>query len=257
MRMPKRRIAIGRPFSASIAGGISKTLCAAAGAALLCLAACGEGVYGDRKPTTVSNIRVESVRILPFGSRFVLADVPTRLRFLRFHAGYACSDVLRMELSPLPSGSPPVFRPDTRVSLPTTPDCALDSAGRDTTVYHVFGADLDTARVGNSSGKVTDAAQVVLGTLGQDSLIGVPGETLTLSKGPWIFRDSSSLASRMLFNDSMASCRTFNHASYSRIKDTVRVRFSYVTLDASAAPDSCNGGAHADSTVPIAYRPEE
>jgi hypothetical protein len=256
MRMPKRRIAIGRPLSAGIAGGISKTLCAVAGASLLCLAACGEGIYGDRKPTTVSNIRVDSVRILPFGSRFVVADVPTRLRFLRFHAGYACSDVLRMELSSLPSGSPAVFRPATRVSLPSVPDCALDSLGRDTTVSHVFGADLDSVRVGNSSGKVTDAAQVVRGTLALDSLVGVLGIAGTLSKGPWTFRDSSSQASRMLFGDSLASCRIFNHASYERIKDSVRVRFSYVTLDPSAAPDSCRGGAHADSAAPIAYRKE-
>lgn len=248
MRMHKR----GGPIDYGFRAGLS--LCVTAAFTLLCLAACGEGVYGDRDPATVDGIRVDSVRILPFGSRFVLADAPTRLRFIRIKTGYACSEVLRMDLSSLPTGSPAVFKPDTRIRLPAVPDCALDTAGRDTTVTHVFGADPAFVRMGNSSGKATDSARVVSGTLGQDSLIGVLGLAGTLSKGPWTFRDTSSQASRMLFGDSLASCSVFNHASYSRIKDTVWIRFSYVTLDPSAAPDSCHGGAHADSVAPIDYR---
>ncbi|MEO6097946.1 MAG: hypothetical protein ABIW76_20705 [Fibrobacteria bacterium] len=236
--------------------GIVKTLGVVAGAALLCLAACGEGVYGDRKPTAVDNIHVDSVRILPFGSRFVIADAPTRLRFMRFNTGYTCSEVLRMELSSLPSGSPAAFRPVSRIRLPSVPDCALDSAGRDTTVIHIFSGNLDSARVANSSGQVTDRAQVVRGTLGLDSLVGVLGPDGTLSKGPWTFRDSSSQAPRMLFGEPLVSCRAFNQASYARFKDSVSVRFSYVTLDPSADLDYCQSGAHADSIATYAYRQE-
>jgi hypothetical protein len=235
----------------------SKALSFVAAAVLLVLAACGEGVYGDRNATTTDNIRVDSVRIIPFGSRFVLADAPTRLMFIGFNTGYECSEILRLELSSIPSGSPAAFRPDTRVRLPAVPDCALDSGGRDTTVTHVFGADLGFARIANSSGKVTDSTRVVRGAFARDSIVGVPGIAGTVSKGAWTFRDSSSIASRMLFGDSLSSCRYVNHASYFRSKDTIRVRFSYVTLDPSASPDSCRGEAHSDSAAPAAYREEK
>lgn len=226
--------------------------CGTAAFAIL-LAACGQSVYPDRDPVTVENIRVEGARFLPLGGRFILADSASSIRLIGIHTGYRCSEILEMGLAAMPTGNPPAFLPSTRIRLPAAPDCAVDSAGRDTSITRAFPAGPDTVvRLANSSGVITDAATVIRGTLQFDSLIAVP--TLGfITKGPWVFRDSSVNAPRKLFGDSLSSCRKFNHATWSKSKDTVKVRLSFVTFDSAAAPDSCHGAFRLDSLDPAAY----
>jgi hypothetical protein len=221
------------------------------------LAACGGGVYPERDPATVENVRVESARFLPSGGRFILADSVTRIGFTGIRIGYACSEILNVDLASVPAGTPPAFRPSTRVRLPASPDCAVDTAGIDTVVTHAFPGAHNAMRVrlANSTGAVTDSALLVNGTIGYVILSGVPGIAGTLSNGPWTFRDSSGLAPRRIYGDSLPSCRHLNQATFAKSKDTVTVRLSFVTLDSAAAPDACLGGVHSDSLDPIAYRP--
>lgn len=216
------------------------------------LAACGGGVYPERDPATMENVRVEGARFLPPGGRFILADSATRIGFTGMQIGYACSEILTVELASIPAGTPPAFRPSTRVRLPASPDCAVDTAGIDTVVLHAFpGAPGATrVRLANSNGAVTDSALLVNGTIGYVLLSGVPGIAGTLSNGPWTFRDSSGLAPRRIYGDSLPSCRHLNQATYAKSKDTVTVRLSFVTLDSAAAPDACLGEPHADSLDP-------
>jgi hypothetical protein len=229
---------------------LAAALGALALAALAVLHGCGGPVYPDRDPVVVENVRVDSVKFLPFGSRFVLSDSATSLRLLKVHLGYACTKVLESNVDSVPSGTPASFRAVTRILLPAAPDCAVDTVGFDTTVPHVFGADLGFVRVANSAGTVTDSARVVRGTIAFDSLKGILGIAGTVSKGSWTFRDSSVLAPRLLFGDSLPSCRYLNQADFKKSKDTVTVHFSYVTLDSSAAPDTCRGASHSDSLPP-------
>lgn len=219
------------------------------------LTACGGSVYPDRDPTTVENIRVESARFLPLGGRYILADSATSIRFTGVHTGYECSKILEMGLAATPAGIPPAYRPFTRVQLPASPDCPVDTAGRDTAFTLVFPAGPDPIRLANSSGAVTDSAEVVRGTLEYDSLIGVLGIAGTISKGAWSFRDSSGIGPRQVRGDSLSSCRFLNQATWSKEKDTVRVRLSFVTLDSAAAPDTCHGAPRVDSLAPAVHAP--
>lgn len=225
---------------------------AGAAAFALLLSACGQSVYPDREPATVENIRVQGAKFLPLGGRFILADSAASIRLIGIHTGYKCSEILEMGLAASPAGTPPAFLPRTRIRLPAAPDCAVDSAGRDTAITRVFPAVPDTVRLANSSGVVTDIAAVIRGTLEYDSLIGVPNLGL-ITKGPWLFRDSSAIGPRRLYGDSLSSCRLLNQASWSKAKDTVKVRLSFVTLDSAAAPDTCHGAVRLDSLDPSAY----
>ncbi|GEM_PF-1659920 len=250
-----RRVAVSqRRWKAGLF--LSASACAAIFFGAGGVAGCGGGVWPERDPTTVEGIRVDSVRILPFGSRFVLSDSASRVEFVHVHIGYSCSKILEMELASEPSGFPAAFRPSTRVRLPAAPDCALDSGLSDTTISHVFGADLGFVRVANSEGKATDSARVVRGVMAFDSLTGPLGIAGTVSRGPWTFRDSSALAPRMLFGDSLSSCSYLNQADFRKAGDTLTIRLSYVTLDPSASPDSCRGAVRPDS-VPVGLTPVE
>jgi hypothetical protein len=225
-------------------------------AAAALFTACGGGVYPDREAATVENVRVQSARFLPLGGRFILADSATGIRFTGMHIGYACSEILNVGLAPEMTGTPPAFRPSTRVRLPTAPDCPVDTAGIDTLITRVFTGATDTLRIrlANSTGAVTDDALLIRGSLEYDSLEGVitPGY---IAKGPWLFRDSSSIGPRLFYGQDLSSCRFLNHATWSRTKDTVKVRFSFVTLDPAAAADTCRGEVRLDSIPPAVYPP--
>lgn len=221
----------------------------------LLLLACGGSVYPDRDPATVENVRVESARFLPLGGRFILADSATPIRFTGVHTGFDCSKILEMGLAAAPAGTPPAYRPFTRVQLPAAPDCPVDTAGRDTAFTLVFPAGPDPIRLANSSGLITDSAEVIRGTLEYDSLIGLLGIAGTISKGAWSFRDSSSIGPRQVRGDSLSSCLFLNQATWSKANDTVKVRLSFVTLDSAAAPDACHGVPRVDSLAPAVHTP--
>lgn len=221
-------------------------------AVLSALQGCGVGTDLDRDPATVDGIRVDSVRILPLGSRFVLADSATRLAFRRFHAGYACSRVLEMGLAAQGSGDPAVFAPKTSVRLPGSEDCALDTAGRDTAITFVFGAGPAGVRLTNSAGKATDSAAVARGKIAFDSLQGKFSPlTHTFSLGLFTVRDSSGGKPRVLFADSLTPCQSLNHANFTAKADTsLLIRYSLIGRDSTAAADTCHGGTHRDS-IPV------
>jgi hypothetical protein len=216
------------------------------------LEGCGVGSTVEGAPRDVDGIRVESLRILPIGSRFVLGNAPTSILFRRFHAGYACSEILKMNLTAPAAGTPPTYLPDTRIRLPATADCAVDSSGRDTTIEHLFGTGSDSVRLANSEGVPTDSAKVVIGSLAIDSIAGKFSPlTHTFSVGGLTVVDSSDAIPHALHAESLSTCRYFNSASLRPVsKDTsVVVTFSVVSLDPSTVPDKCNG-AHADS-IPV------
>ncbi|MDQ2999684.1 MAG: hypothetical protein M3Y08_00275 [Fibrobacterota bacterium] len=218
--------------------------------AALFLPGCGGSVWPERSPVTVENVRIDTVRFLPPGGRFILQDSLVRIQLKGINIGYACSEILELKLEDAPSGTPPAFKPRSRIRLPAVPDCAVDSnAVQDSILTRIFGAGTGIVRIANSSGKPMDSAQVVRGTLHSDSLEGVVGITRTLTKRPWTFQDSLGSLSRTVSGDSLSSCTFLNKAEFSAVKDTVKVRLSYVTLDSAASPDSCRGPLHRD-TVP-------
>jgi hypothetical protein len=245
-----------RPFLSCARAAILAGLLTAFLMAFSALAGCDQSVYPDREPAVVEGIRVDSLRFLPRGTRFVLADSATQVRFVRFHPGYACTQVLTMTLARTDTGAVPTFFPSTKVRLPAAPDCPVDSGGRDSLIAHVFGAGTGAVRLANSSGAITDSAIVARGSMAFDTLNGVKGIAGTVSKGRWTLRDSSVLAPRLLFADSLSSCEFLNQADYANKGDTVTVRLSWVTLDAAVSPDSCRGPAHADS-VPAPRAPAD
>ncbi len=220
------------------------------GLCLTALSGCGVGSEIDREPTIASGIRVDSVSILPRGSRFVLRDSLTRLVFGKFFRGYACSRILEMDLDSVSTGMPPAFLPLTRVRLPASADCALDSAGRDSLVTHVFREPEGLIRLANSAGRITDSAQVVSGTMSFDSLTGIFSTlTRTFSSGHYSVVDSAGQTPRYLYIDTLACGRYLNQAEFSPQGDSLKVRLSIVTLDPAAAPGSCQGTTHEDTVT--------
>jgi hypothetical protein len=218
---------------------------------LFALAGCGVGSSIDREPQIVEGIRVDSVRILPFGSRFVLRDSATRILFRKFHPGYLCSEILELDLAAAGGGNPPVFLPKSSVRLPASGDCAVDSSGRDSIIVHVFGTGLDTVRLANSAGKPTDRAEVVRGVMSFDSLQGnfSPGHP-TFMRGHLTVVDSTGGVARSLYADSLSSCQHLNQADFTPNGDSLKVRLSLVTVDAAASADTCRGPVHSE-TIPI------
>lgn len=235
-------------ISASVSAPERSTVCAAVLAALLLASGCGKSVWPDREGAEAENIRVDTVRALPEGSRFILRDSATEILLSGYHAGYECSRILEMSLDSADTGSSPTYRPRTRVLLPATPDCPVDAGDRDTVLTHIFTGS-DTVRFANSSGTVTHTAVVVKGALSFDTVKGVPDSvTRNFRSGRWIFSDSSAVAAvgRTVSADSLPACQFLNHAEHSRRAgyrqgDTVTVRIALVTLDSADVPDGCLG----------------
>jgi hypothetical protein len=217
---------------------------------------CGVGSEVDRDPSIVTGIRLDSVIFLPAGSRFILKDSSTDLLIRKFYPGYACSQVLEMDLDSAPSGNPPAYSPLTRVRLPAAADCALDSAaGRDTSITHVFRAG-ELIRLANSAGRITDSAALVPGELEYDSLAGVFSPiTHVFSSGHYSVVDSGAGTGRYLYVDTLACGQYLNQAEAWGSGDTLKVRLSLVTLDPASAPDSCRGSTHEDTVAISAARP--
>jgi hypothetical protein len=79
---------------------------------LAALLGCGKGVWPDRDPVIVDGIRVDSLKFLPSGSRFVLEDSLTSILFRKFRPGYLCSRILKLDAEPLsPPALPRTLRP--------------------------------------------------------------------------------------------------------------------------------------------------
>ncbi|MEO7426276.1 MAG: hypothetical protein ABI036_13895 [Fibrobacteria bacterium] len=217
---------------------------------------CGVGSEVDREPSIVTGIRLDSVIFVPAGSRFILKDSTTELLIRRFFPGYACSQVLEMDLDSAASGNPPAYSPLTRVQLPAAANCALDSAeGRDTSITHVFRAG-ELIRLANSAGSITDSAALVQGEFEYDSLAGVfSSVTHVFSSGHYSVVDSGAGTGRYLYIDTLACGQYLNHAEARESGDTLKVRLSLVTLDPGSAPDSCRGSTHEDTVAISAARP--
>lgn len=228
---------------------------------LACLAAsCSLEPWSGREGTFAEDIRIDTLRFLPYGSRYVLRDSATPIRFIDISTGYAlgpgCASILAMGVDSIPRGTPPAYAADSRVRLPGNPEnCAVDSGGRDTTFSHVF-TDGSIVRLSNSALKITDSATLVAGTMRRDSIKGIPGDALTFQVGPLTFRDSSSLAPRFLFSDTVHPCKRMNHADFWKGDstgkgDTITVHYSWVILD--PVETDCGGAAQRDS-VPVFRR---
>jgi hypothetical protein len=218
----------------------------------LALAACSVDPGADRAGTVAAGIAIDSVRFLPFGSRFVLRDSASPVAFLGYHAGYLCSRFLLLGLADAPAGDPPAYRPDTRVRLPASDECALDSGGRDTTAAGIFSGGA-LVRLANPMGVVTDSALPVPGRLGYDSLRGIPDSSGALAAGNVLYRDSAAAGPELRI-DSLPACRYLNSADREKRKDTLLVRYSWVDLDPASQADSCRGLPHSDRAAVQAHR---
>ena len=222
---------------------LARSLPVLALAAGLLIMACGVGSESDRDATVVSGLRIDSLKIIPDGSRFCLRDSLTRVLFKGVHLGFACSQVLEMDLDS-PTGSPAAYGPLARLRLPAAPDCPIDTIGRDSVVTHAFRSPEAWLRVANSSGKITDSARLVAGKLAFDSLTGKFDTTFHLfSSGHFSVTDSGAGRPRALYMDTLACGQYLNQGEYIPQGESLKVRLSIVTLDADAAPDSCRGEA--------------
>lgn len=216
------------------------------------LAACTGSEWPGRDPIEVRGAPVDTLEFLPRGARFVLLDSLTEVRVGGLRLGYRCTEILAFGLerkaSPVPGYA---VRLDYR--LPADPDCALDPGARDSALAARFeAADGPTVRLVDSLGAVLDSARAVRGTLHRDSL-ELKAPALTVFASRFFFRDTLGTVPRLLSADSLTSCEFLNHAEYERKSDSLKViRYSWVTLDASAAPDSCRGPLHGDFLEPLA-----
>lgn len=209
--------------------------------------ACGIQVWPDRESAVVEGVRVDRVRAMPEGSRFILRDSLTSILLEGYHAGYLCSEILEIGLdSGLTGNGRPTFGPRTRVRLPEAPDCPADTGGRDTVLTRVFGSGADTVWFANSSGDITDTAAVVSGRVSYDTVRGVPkGVVQSFEAGRWTYLDSA-IQGKILYSDSLNSCELPEWAVDSRPADyapgdTVEIRIALITLDSAESPDACAG----------------
>jgi hypothetical protein len=227
-----------------------------AAAIIACLpAGCMTEQYPDRDPLVVENAPVDSLAFLPPGARYVLEDSLSAILFQGYRPGYACTEVTALDLSRRAGLNPPGFSARLDLRLPARPTCAITDSARDTVAEFRFtAADGPVVRLLDSSGTVLDTALLVEGALSADTLVHV-GPALTASEGRFTYRDSSGTLGRLLFADSLGACEFLNHAEFSEQRDTTTIRFTWVTLDPSAAPDSCMGPSRQDTITPIPARP--
>ncbi len=215
----------------------------------LMAAACAVDPGQERPGTVVNGIAVDSVRFLPYGSRFILRDSAAPVAFLGYHAGYVCSRFLEMGIKDAPEGEPAAYRPATRISLPGNDECALDSGGRDTSAAHVFRAG-DSIRLATPAGKVTDSARLVAGRMDSNSIKGVPGKDRSFSVGKLTYRDSSA-SGKVLEADSVPACMYLNTAEWAKgTGDTVAIRMTWVMVDPESDPNGCAHPARAER-IPV------
>ena len=225
----------------------------AVAAFLLLLAGCGQGTWPDRDPTPVDNVRVDSLKFRPEGGRYVLVDSSWEILFLKFRPGYACSKVLRLAVEPAQILSSRLeLKPVIRVQPPAKPTCAFDSEGRDSVIAYVFrSVDGDSAVLLDSKGGPTDRAKLVRGALHTDSLAYVRPGNGSMARGDYLYLDSAASRQRMLVSgNSLPACQVLNQAEYRNAGDTVKVRFTWVTLQPKD-PDSCLATRPHLDTVPV------
>jgi hypothetical protein len=210
---------------------------------------CGQEVWPNRQAATVNGIRIDSLNFLPAKTRYVLRDSATKILVKGYHTGYGsrpghtCTEILDLGIEPVPGRTPLVYQPRSKIRLPADPDCPLETKGRDTTLTYTFSAGPDTTiQLLNPSGAIVDSAKLVKGRFSTDSLVGVPGGLArTITQGRWMYVDTSGLVKRQLRSDSLTSCEYLNFGTYSKIKDTIKVSISWVTLDSTTVIDTCHG----------------
>ncbi len=224
---------------------------------LVFISGCGQSIWSDRTSSKVDNIRIDSVLILPKNSRFIFADSSTGIQVKGLHLGYVCSKILNLNLS-LKSSSDPsdtihtlTYGLESQIQLPEQPTCAIDSGKKDTVLYKVFTGSADSIYLVNSLGKRNSAARLVHGKLNFDSFKGklnletyhgLEAKVIHSSDSlPWTYRDTLGTRPRMLFSDSLNSCRLLNTASVQNKGDTIQVDFSYIVLDSLTVADTCKG----------------
>jgi hypothetical protein len=241
-------IAIRTTFPARV---LSATFGAVAiGLAAAFFSGCSQSAWPEREGRTVDNASVDSLKILPIGSRYILADSLTALLFDGFHKGFTCSRVLEMGVEKRSSDSSSTeYRPKLSLQLPASAECPFDSGGEDSVAFHAFGADEHLIRLFGSAGGSTDEAPVVKGRRDSDSLVYVADSLKGMSKGRWVYQDTAAGAARMLRSDSLGPCERINQAEFRQSKDTTRVRYTWVTLD------TCTGAVHPDSATVLPARP--
>lgn len=217
-------------------------------------ASCSLDEYPDRDPLVVERAPVDSLEFLPPGVRYLLADSASKVRLAGYRLGYACTEITALGLGRRAGWDPPGYVAEVGLRLPAEPTCPLEDAPRDSVVEMRFGeSDGPVVRLLDSAGGVLDQAELVRGTLSTDSLVHV-SPALAAVNGRFTYRDSSGFLGRQLFADSLGSCERLNHADFTERNDTTVVRYSWVTLDAAFAPDSCAGSAHQDTLTPLPAR---
>src|SRR5689334_19197747 len=103
----------------------------AIGVALL-VAGCDVGTWPKREAKVVSDVHVDSLKLAPNGSRFILADSATGVLFKGFHRGFACTRVLDIGIDPTDlRTSPPGYLPVLTLQLPADGQCPLDTGASD------------------------------------------------------------------------------------------------------------------------------
>ncbi len=230
---------------------------AAAVAGLIWAVGCTESEWPDRDPLVVDEVPVDSLEFLPPGARFALEDSLTPVLFRGFRAGYACTQVQLLELEPRAAGpaSPSGLAARVRLQLPGNAACPVEASPRDDSLLRRFArGDGPTLRLLDTVGGVLDSVALVRGVLAFDSLELEP-PALSTSRYRFFYDDTAGGQPRLLSADSLNSCEFLNHADYLRSGDTVRVRYSWVTLDPAPENDSCRGDLHGDALEPLPRRP--
>jgi hypothetical protein len=202
---------------------------------------------------------VDSLEFLPPGARFALEDSLTPVLFRGFRTGYVireeddCTEVRILELEERApaAGSPGGFSARVSLRLPADAACPVDTAPRDSVHLRRFArGDGPTLRLLDTLGGVLDSAALVRGVLAFDSLVLAP-PAKSITRYRFAYRDTVDALPPVLSADSLNACEFLNHADLLRAGDTVRVRYSWVTLDPAPANDSCRGPVHADFLTPL------
>ena len=201
--------------------------------------ACNQSIYPDRSPIILDSAAVSSLRFWPPLVRYITVGETAVVQLKGIKRAYSCSEILESRLASTSSHDTLLVGSQTRVKIPGTPVCPLDTAGLDT-AFHLPPtpvSGISTLVLKTPDNRITDSARRVNATVTAEILVYVSDTTGRKVQGRYTFRDSTSKHPlRTLSTDSLSRCETLQGAVYTSSNDTLKVRFHRLVLDSTQHP---------------------
>lgn len=210
---------------------------------------CGVHQYDNREGTIATNIRIDSLQFVPQGTRFILADSSTAIRFKGIHLGFLCSEILKLGFDSTFDLNTLVLTPISQIRLPAEPSCAIDTTQHRDSIFKLIfkeGNKPISVVLQNSSNSVTASATILRGKIFTDSIDTVLSPTnnsLTIKSGKdsIFFQDTLGVLKRQLIAKTVSSCLFLHQATLVK-KDSMstKVRYSWILKDSTLAQNKCH-----------------